>query len=232
MAYKLGVTNHLLHGMILQVTGVRGFFVGKHSGLGCAYRDELEWAAWMTIFPIKWRANEQQGKGWAPTRGKFFVFLAWFCFFFPQRWRSAKLKIPASHRGFLIDKNIMRVEIVAKLFTYFWVYKCIPSMMVLYMSSSYLNFGFLGIYTTPLERWLIEQPRTKPPYFSHMGFIFPGRLSHERHDSHLQVSDIHGRNPADHLGCIKTGPSWLLLYFFQVYSIQTYFQLRYWWILL
>ena len=25
--------------------------------------DEQSWAAWMTIFPIKWRANEQLGGG-------------------------------------------------------------------------------------------------------------------------------------------------------------------------
>ena len=34
--------------------------------LGCAWR----WAneQWIAIFPTKWRANEQQGGGWAPTR--------------------------------------------------------------------------------------------------------------------------------------------------------------------
>ncbi len=38
--------------------------------LGCANRDEHSWAFWIAIFPTKWRANEQQGEGWAPTRQK------------------------------------------------------------------------------------------------------------------------------------------------------------------
>ena len=165
MAYKLGVTNHLLHGMILQVTGgVRGFFVGKHSGLGCAYRDELEWAAWMTIFPIKWRANEQQGKGWAPTRGKFFVFLAWlagwFCFF-PTEMAFSKTEDPSqpSWDFNLIEKNIRRVEIVAKLFTYFWVYNinAYPQWWYCTCPVLILTWG-----QSPLKRWLIEQLRHGP----------------------------------------------------------------------
>ncbi len=35
--------------------------------LGCADRDENSWAAGMTIFPSKWRANQEEGRGWAPT---------------------------------------------------------------------------------------------------------------------------------------------------------------------
>ena len=49
---------------------IRSFNWQKKQGnqiLGCANCDEQSWAARMTIFPIKWRANEQLGGGWAPT---------------------------------------------------------------------------------------------------------------------------------------------------------------------
>ncbi len=44
----------------------------------------------MTIFPAKWRANEQQGGGWTPTSNSFSpsCFLCVFCFpkFFSNQW--------------------------------------------------------------------------------------------------------------------------------------------------
>ncbi len=66
----LGI-NHELHlrmwklrSMEASKSGIFRDFKGD-SYLGCA-----SWWAneqWMTIFPTKWRANEQQGGGWAPT---------------------------------------------------------------------------------------------------------------------------------------------------------------------
>ena len=38
-------------------------FQGCNLYLGCAYRDEQSWAAWMYIFATKWRGSEQQGGG-------------------------------------------------------------------------------------------------------------------------------------------------------------------------
>ena len=45
---------------------------GRHFNdmLGCADRDELEWAAWITVYPTYIngpRKGLQQGQNWAPT---------------------------------------------------------------------------------------------------------------------------------------------------------------------
>ena len=57
LEYNL-LTNHLLTSWDIQAWRLLNWVV---------LSDELKWALWMTIFPTKWRANEQQGEGWAPA---------------------------------------------------------------------------------------------------------------------------------------------------------------------